>query len=415
MTPSIRIRRTRVDLAAGLLALAALVGPIRAVQQGNELTGLSVTALVVEVLIAWGLTARQGWALWTAILLSGWFVASGLMLASLSTTNPQVTVPFTRLYALLTGVYATVAFLLLTFSARGEFSDPTTWHGPGCVPRAMYVVGGGLGLAAFMTREDAPFLSKVGVSLIGVAIGAVGKVLSHYEQRYGQRFRDQAAESIIRTVSAGEHARFSLYLRPFSTTGKLPQIRSEDAERGRGGATIDFETLLAAAVQGTTPLVALGRSGEQVGAGRIQSGDDAWQRTFALLAPGAEIIFVLPGESESVRWEVDWLRTNQLLGRCIFLAPREGRLFTVRTDGTTETVRSSKFPARPKELAEDIAQVRAGVGDGIPESGLDQELHCPQCDHPYHLSDYRPDVPVIRCSRCKEPLPWTGTAPSGSN
>jgi len=173
--------------------------------------------------------------------------------------------------------------------------------------------------------------------------------------------------------------------------------------------------LLTAAVERTTPLVALGRSGEQVGAGRIKSHNDTWRATFERLAQAAEIIFVLPGDSESVRWEVDWLCANQLLGRCIFLDPREGRLFTVRTDGTTETVRSLKFPIRPMELAEDIVQVRAGVGDETPEPRLDEELYCPQCDHPSRLSEYRPDAPVIRCSVCRQPQPRAGATPSGSS
>jgi len=57
---------------------------------------------------------------------------------------------------------------------------------------------------------------------------------------------------------------------------------------------VDFERLLAIAVDSYAPLIALGRPGEQVGAGRILTTEERWQEDFRKLAEAARLILLMP-------------------------------------------------------------------------------------------------------------------------
>jgi hypothetical protein len=319
--------------------------------------------------------------------------------------------------------------ILATLQARAEFSEPLTWLGPGLLARVLYVIGGGLGFAAWMSQQEVPIASRVMVSLIGMAIAWVGKVVSRRRQLYGQRVREAAAAKTAASVIAGQNARYSLYLRSFSATGALPQLRTAEGEHGRGEATVDFETMLAAVVQESAPLITFGARGEHVGAGRLERPEESWRSEFEKLALAAETIFVLPGISQSVLWEVEWLRTHRLFGKCIFLMPPQlkrrsdaerewlttsrkllaadgvilppfsdnGALFTILEDRTPGVVIDLNSPLKAIKLAESLEILRRG--------GPEPTFKCPHCEAPYRLSQYRPDALVKLCSDCDRPLP----------
>jgi hypothetical protein len=75
------------------------------------------------------------------------------------------------------------------------------------------------------------------------------------------------------------------------------------------------------------PVLALGTPGEQVGAGRIASTDETWQRGIWELATGARALLVLPATSAGTHWEIDRiLHDSGLLRKASFLVPPEESL-----------------------------------------------------------------------------------------
>lgn len=120
---------------------------------------------------------------------------------------------------------------------------------------------------------------------------------------------------------------FLLYLRPFSTTG---QLNSGNPEYATGPMTpraytqpksVEFETRLATAVESFGPLIAFGKPGEHFGAGRIHATEDEWREDFMKLANRAWAIFVLPFNAPSTQWEIEWLISEGLIPKCIFVMP----------------------------------------------------------------------------------------------
>jgi hypothetical protein len=85
--------------------------------------------------------------------------------------------------------------------------------------------------------------------------------------------------------------------------------------------TIDLEVLLADAVGKERLLIGLGKPGEAIGAGRIETSDSDWQREFVTLAEAADAIMVIPATSEGTRWEIEYLKENALLTKCVFVMP----------------------------------------------------------------------------------------------
>jgi len=86
---------------------------------------------------------------------------------------------------------------------------------------------------------------------------------------------------------------------------------------------IDFETFLARILSEKAPIIALGSPGEIVGAGRIHVEETEWREKFAWLAENAELIFIIPGAREGILWEIEWIKLNRLLDKCIFVCPPE--------------------------------------------------------------------------------------------
>jgi hypothetical protein len=119
---------------------------------------------------------------------------------------------------------------------------------------------------------------------------------------------------------------FSLFLRAFETTGRMP--RQEELPLAPGfdprmdeDKTTDFERVLAEAVENGLPLVALGGPGEQIGAGRIMTSEERWKEDVALLATAALVIFLFPSTRPGTLWETDWLIQHAILKKTIFVMP----------------------------------------------------------------------------------------------
>jgi len=84
----------------------------------------------------------------------------------------------------------------------------------------------------------------------------------------------------------------------------------------------DFETILAENLEPGVRLIALGRPGEHVGAGRVVALEDSWQAAFHKLAARAEFIVAVPSTHEGTMWELRQIASDsELLGKTTLVIP----------------------------------------------------------------------------------------------
>lgn len=165
------------------------------------------------------------------------------------------------------------------------------------------------------------------------------------EQSAVQHRRDGQAELLRQSVTLGNEDRtFCLYLRPFRSTGSISVsvLDSTGYMKTPRGKPLppthdqrfhDLETLLAMALDGYTPLVALGRPGEQVGAGRILTTDENWRQVFSHLANKATLILLLPSPQPGTTWELRIVLNDFiLLSKTLFIIPPQIGASVVQKD-----------------------------------------------------------------------------------
>jgi len=132
-----------------------------------------------------------------------------------------------------------------------------------------------------------------------------------------QQDRDRIAGDISTMLNAEDFADkelpadFGLYLRAFMTTDKL-HLRG-----------FDLETMIAYSIAPTLPLLALGKPGEHLGAGRIQTTDEHWQEEILHLMQTARLILIIPSHRAGTLWEIATLRNGGFLDKTIFIMPPE--------------------------------------------------------------------------------------------
>ena len=83
--------------------------------------------------------------------------------------------------------------------------------------------------------------------------------------------------------------------------------------------TIELEAVFTTSLD--WPAIALGEPGENVGAGRVKVEEQSWQRDFRKLAGHAIGVLVVPSYRSGTKWEIEWLKEQGLLSRCIFVMP----------------------------------------------------------------------------------------------
>lgn len=162
---------------------------------------------------------------------------------------------------------------------------------------------------SFWTTPVGKVLPWVGL----VLIYTVGRNLASQWYRLGrekrQVKRDLRAALLVERLEQGHDEPFSLYLRSFS---------DEDTFRRRKGfwwyvllegdvTTLDRETLellIAQRMRIRLPMIALGPPGDALGAGRLATSEAEWKDLAVFLMDRARMIFIVPGSSEGVLWEI---------------------------------------------------------------------------------------------------------------
>ena len=205
------------------------------------------------------------------------------------------------------------------------------------MPRATSPGGSKSGFRAGWLSTILFFLSMLAVAIVqriyqypiqtaiwaGLPFAALGLLARNWEAARRQQNRDRIAAEILDRIDRGESPRYSLYLRTFGVTGALPtgQQPLETVSPLLRGPVLDFETLLAEAVEPFAPLVGLGQPGEHLGAGRIRTDDTAWQDFVLRLANRAEMILVIPSGRPGTAWELKTLAGGDLWKKAVYLMP----------------------------------------------------------------------------------------------
>lgn len=162
---------------------------------------------------------------------------------------------------------------------------------------------------------------------VTVCLGTLSYLAKMHARSATQRPVNVLAADIWREIEEGKKPKFSLYLRPFKITNKVRMVNEDyssnlfDMERYDEPASVDFEEIFAEAASLSAPLIALGRPGEAIGAGRIATNDENWKERFARLAALAERIYVVPSSNLGTKWEIEALVANGYLKKSVFLCP----------------------------------------------------------------------------------------------
>jgi hypothetical protein len=172
--------------------------------------------------------------------------------------------------------------------------------------------------------------------------------------RWLQSKRDRWVRKHTESLLSGEMP-FCLYLRPFISSGAIRVVTSgleiglanrKARFRGPSRGTDwqlrweDLEAILAEAVLSIGPLVALGRPGEQFGAGRWKTEEGNWQELVSDLFGMAELIFVIPSPHEGTLWELQQLlAVDDWLAKTVFVVPSSGASFGYDTTTADKSFR----------------------------------------------------------------------------
>ncbi|NIR71712.1 hypothetical protein GWN42_22510 [candidate division KSB1 bacterium] len=202
--------------------------------------------------------------------------------------------------------------------------------------RLCYALAGMCGVFFYLGMKNSEFRKIFqtegidGLLVLGFFLFAgLGLIVSYTHRETIQRQRDRSAKELADHVLAGEYSgRFFLYLRPFTHTGKVRQWNPRKSyvpflpgffEPGK----LELETVFSDALASETPLVALGRPGEQFGSGRLSLNENEWQQVVKRLIEDAYGILVIPSFHAGTKWEIEVIRDKDYFDKCIFVMPRE--------------------------------------------------------------------------------------------
>lgn len=138
------------------------------------------------------------------------------------------------------------------------------------------------------------------------------------------RSRSAEANRILRSLSSSPQTvpAYTLYLRPFTLTDKLPgqPLSHQEFEDAPGPEHLDLETLLHRTFRPHLDFIAAGRDSEYLGAGRITL-DEKWRDDIERLSVAATLIVLVPSANDGTLWEMRMLRRRNLLDRTVFVMP----------------------------------------------------------------------------------------------
>lgn len=184
-------------------------------------------------------------------------------------------------------------------------------------------IGRALGYVESLTERDVFLLC------CGFGLGAISIAITAYLRRADQRSRNEDAQRIATEVvphllNTSESDAFVLYLRPFAADQAM-RIRQQIGLTWRlfaSPVSVRVDEFVQAALKlHGVPLVCLGYADLSIGAGKIETSDEAWRRTFRELANKSVGIAVVPGDRSGIVEEIHWLRAMGHFHKTTFLKP----------------------------------------------------------------------------------------------
>jgi len=143
---------------------------------------------------------------------------------------------------------------------------------------------------------------------------------------FRQRLHDIQAQSLWSRIDSDSKSipKYVLYLRSFDSTGaivetELLESKSSDGTTRVQKRTYELETQLADAVGDLCPFVALGKSLEHIGAGRIEVGDENWKAAISKLMERARLIIMVPVVNPGTMWELDQVIERGWVSKTLFI------------------------------------------------------------------------------------------------
>jgi hypothetical protein len=210
--------------------------------------------------------------------------------------------------------------------------------------------------------------------------------------QWDQRRRDKLAQYTIERMNTQFAAKktkpFVLYLRGFSMDNNLgdgrstpvaliPPMHSRFQERkwaifnNEGFDHLiadllseDAETLIHKACGSDFLLLALGKPGDAIGAGRIATPDKDWIEIFQAVAEKADVIVVVPASSSGTIAEIKYIVERSFLSKTVFIEPNKVRSFY---DSNFSSITNNYFQEWEKTRS-----LLAGIIDFPPHAGVDQ-------------------------------------------
>ncbi|HYK02205.1 MAG TPA: hypothetical protein VE974_10645 [Thermoanaerobaculia bacterium] len=184
-----------------------------------------------------------------------------------------------------------------------------------------------------LSLEAAPMLARLLLLIPAAFLGGVSQWLEHRRRVWLTAYRDAQAQELLESLltDAPPDEPIFLYLRPFTSTGKLaienPKVFGSNAAMPGSyePAMIEAESVLRDALDRFGTLIALGRPGEHYGAGRVATEEAEWQARFGLLVERASLIFLLPSAAPGTSWEIQQLQERGYLGKTVIVMPPASR------------------------------------------------------------------------------------------
>jgi hypothetical protein len=237
---------------------------------------------------------------------------------------------------------------------RSKGDLPRTRFGVPISARILFILGGGIPFAAAMQAPRMNFETDVAIGvtvifgLIGMMLGGAGALIMRYHRKRQQTIRDRRALFILKKLETGETLDFSLYLRAFATTGKLPQAANHHPYEARYRPVFDdMEEALAKAMEPSAPMVALGLPGEHIGGGRIETTEESWRESFERLASSAKVLLLLPSARPGTLHEIGWIDERGLWPKTVLFMPQQASGWEWKTEEL-----ATQWSATQRELAE---------------------------------------------------------------
>lgn len=183
----------------------------------------------------------------------------------------------------------------------------------------------------FTARAIANTFEYVGYiffAIIGIVIVGTGFLMIRYADNLDQKHRNNVALS----VGEGRNTKsFILYLHPFVSEAAISFANPFSQDSKSGEATwISFENLLVRVNnKDTLPLIGIGQIKKTLGPGIIERPDDEWFKEFKNLASNSTFIIIIPGYSDGILAEIEWLEKNNLLWKTIFIMPPHSKSYLI--------------------------------------------------------------------------------------